>query len=249
MATQTPVPGATASVNTINPAIQATGPYGGSVPGSAKKPFAGKLSLREAIARGLDYNLGTVGLTIAMQQAHGAAIVSRSSLLPNLNGTLSETVQQTDLKAAGFKFSSPFPGFNIPSIVGPFNYFDLRAHLTQTVADLSALNNYRSAKETLHADEFFAKDAKDLVVLAVGGAYLQAIAAQARVVSAQAQFDAAGALLRADDPAAGSRPRGPDRCEQESRAGADAAAARGHAAERSGETENQSGAPHGPAAE
>ncbi len=80
--------------------------------------------------------------------------------------------------------------------MGPFNYFDLRAHLTQTVADLTALNNYRSSKETLRANEFFGQDAKDLVVLAVGGAYLQVIAAQARVVSTRAQLDAANALFQ-----------------------------------------------------
>ncbi len=196
VATQSPVAGATNSVNTINPSIQAQGPFAGSALSTAKRPFSGKLSLREAVARGLDYNLGTVGLTTAIAQAHGQTIVSRSALLPNLNGTLSETVQQTDLKAAGFKFTSPFPGFSIPSIVGPFNYFDLRAHLTQTVADLTALNNYRSSKEALRANEFFGQDAKDLVVLAVGGAYLQVIAAQARVVSARAQLATANDLLQ-----------------------------------------------------
>ncbi len=116
--------------------------------------------------------------------------------MPNVNGSLSETVQQIDLKADGLRFSSPIPGFGIPSIVGPFNYFDLRARLTQTVADLTALNNYRSAKETLHANEFFAQDSKDLVVLAVGGAYLQVIAARARVESAKAQLETANALYQ-----------------------------------------------------
>jgi outer membrane protein TolC len=193
-ATQTPTAGATASVNTINPEIQTQGPYTGSALSTAKTPFSGKLSLREAVQRGLDYNLGTVGMTLAMRQAEGQARQVRSNLLPNLNGTLSESVQQTNLRADGLRFTSPIPGFGIPSIVGPFNYFDLRAHLTQTVADLSALNNYRSATETLHADEFFAKDAKDLVVLAVGGAYLQVIAARARVESARAQLESANAL-------------------------------------------------------
>jgi outer membrane protein TolC len=80
--------------------------------------------------------------------------------------------------------------------VGPFNYFDLRAHLTQAVADFTALNNYRSAKETLRANQFFGQDAKDLVVLAVGGAYLQVIAARARVVSARAQLEAANAVFQ-----------------------------------------------------
>jgi outer membrane protein TolC len=195
-AAQSPVAGTTNSVNTINPSIQTAGPYTGSELSTAKMPFSGKLSLREAVARGLEYNLGAVGLTIAMRQAHGQAQVVRSALLPNVNGSLSETVQQTDLKAAGLRISSPFPGFGIPSVVGPFNYFDLRARLTQTVGDLTALNNYRSARETLRANEFFAQDSKDLVVLAVGGAYLQVIAAGARVNSAKAQLETADTLYQ-----------------------------------------------------
>jgi outer membrane protein TolC len=195
-AAQSAVAGTTNSVNTINPSIQTAGPYAGSSLSTRKMPFSGKLSLKDAVARGLEYNLGTVGLSLAMQQAQGQARVVRSALMPNISGSLSETVQQTDLKAAGFRFSSPIPGFAIPSIVGPFNYFDLRAHLTQDVADLTALNNYRSAKETLHANEFFAQDSRDLVVLAVGGAYLQVIAARARVESAKAQLETATALYQ-----------------------------------------------------
>ncbi len=152
--------------------------------------------MRDAVARGLEYNLGAVGLSLAMRQAHGQTVSVRSALMPNVNGSLSETVEQINLRADGLRFSSPIPGFGIPTIVGPFNYFDLRARLTQTVADLTALNNYRSAKETLHADEFFAQDSKDLVVLAVGGAYLQVIAARARVESAKAQLETANALYQ-----------------------------------------------------
>lgn len=196
VATQSPVAGTTNSVNTINPSIQPSGPYTGSALSTAKRPFSGKLSLQEAVARGLEYNLGPVGQTLALKQAHGQMIASRSSLLPNLYGTLTETAEQSDLKAFGFRFTTPIPGFSIPAVVGPFNYFDLRAHLTQTVADLTALNNYRSSRETLRANQLFGQDAKDLVVLAVGGAYLQVIAAQARVVSAKAQLDAANALYQ-----------------------------------------------------
>ena len=143
---QTPVPGVTSSVNTLNTSVQVQGPYAGSVAGSAK-PFNGKLSLRDAVARGLEYNLGTEGLTQAMRQARGQARVARSSLLPNVNGYLREAVQQTNLAAEGLRIHIPFPGFSFPTIVGPFNYYDLRATLTQTVADLTALNNYRSAQE------------------------------------------------------------------------------------------------------
>jgi len=117
-ATQSPVAGTTTSVNTINPSIQVQGPYAGSAQSTAKMPFSGKLSLRDAIARGLEYNLGTVGLSLAMRQSHGQAITSRSNLMPNVNGSLSETVQQTNLRAQGLRISSPFPGIGIPGIVG-----------------------------------------------------------------------------------------------------------------------------------
>jgi outer membrane protein TolC len=195
-ATASPIAGTTNSVNTINPSVQVQGPYAGSIPSTVKTPFSGMLSLRDAVQRGLEFNLGTVGLTQAIRQSQGEVRSVRSTLLPNLNSSLAETVQQTNLRAAGVRISSPIPGFGIPSVVGPFNYFDLRARLTQNLADLAALNNYRAASETLHANQFFAQDAKDLVVLAVGGAYLQVIAAKARVNSARAQLDTANALFQ-----------------------------------------------------
>ena len=192
-ATQSPVPGATTSVNTLNPVIQVQGPYAGSTRSTAI-PFSGSLSLREAVQRGLQYNLGPVGLAQAVRQAHGQSVVSRSALLPNLNGSLAETVEQLNLRANGVRISIPIPGVSIPSVVGPFNFFDLRARLSQTLFDRAALDNYRSATEVVRANQQSVRDARDLVVLAVGGAYLQVIAAKARVASARAQLETATAL-------------------------------------------------------
>jgi len=48
----------------------------------------------------------------------------------------------------------------------------------------------------LRSNSYTMKDARDLVVLAVGGSYLQAVAAKARVVSARAQLDTATALYQ-----------------------------------------------------
>jgi outer membrane protein TolC len=79
-------------------------------------------------------------------------------------------------------------------VVGPFHYFDLRATLTQTVADMTALNNYRSSKEIVRSNQYSAEDAQDLIVFAVGGAYLQVIAAAARVESVRAQLETARVL-------------------------------------------------------
>lgn len=191
-ATESPVPGTTTSVNTINPQIQVQGAYAGSAEG--QKPFTGKLSLTDAVNRALAYNLGSISLSQAVRQSHGELRIARSALLPNVNGSLAETVEQVNLAAAGIRFHIPIPGLSIPSVVGPFNYFDLRATLTQTVANMTEWNNRKSAEEAYRANQLSARDARDLVVLAAGGAYLQVIAAGARLQSAQAQLETAKAL-------------------------------------------------------
>ena len=195
--TQTPLPGITSSVNTLNSSIQVSGPYAGSAP---QAPVAGTLSLAAAIQRGLQYNLGATGLNFAARQARGQVRTARSALMPNLNGNLRESVLQNDLAAEGLHVPKiPGLGQLIPTVTPPFNYFDLRATLTQSIADLTALNNYRSATEIVKAQEQNAQDARDLVVLAVAGAYLQVLTAQARVESARAQLETAQALFKQTD--------------------------------------------------
>jgi outer membrane protein TolC len=190
--TDSPISGVTNSVDTLNSSVQAQGAYAGSTPSTAKLPFSGKLGFQEAIKRALAYNLGQTGATQALRQAEGQARSTRATLLPNINGTASETVETEDLRAFGFRFN--VPGFTIPTIVGPFNYVDFRAHLSQTVLDWTALNNYRAMNDVKRASRYSAQDARDLIVLAVGGAYLQTTAARARLTAEQSQLKAASAV-------------------------------------------------------
>src|SRR5262245_21101507 len=195
-AVQSPIPGITTTVNTINPSIQVQGPYAGSASSTSGLPFDGKLSLRDAIERGLGYNLGPVGLNEALLQARGLDKVTRSTVLPNIAAAVTEVSQQINLQAAGLRITPAITGFPFPTVVGPFNYIDFRARLTQTIVDFTALNNYRSSQHIVRADEFSVEDARDLTVLAVGGAYLQVIAAAARVEAARAQLETANALYK-----------------------------------------------------
>ncbi len=80
-------------------------------------------------------------------------------------------VSQVNLAEFGFTFH--FPGVNIPTVVGPFAYFDARAYLTQSLLDLKSLRNTQAASERIKSAEYSYKDARDLVVLTVGYAYLQ----------------------------------------------------------------------------
>jgi len=148
-----------------------------------------QLLLSDAIARGLKYNLGLILDEQATRLAQGQRVVTRSALLPNLSGYISESAQQINLKAFGF---SGFPG--VPTIVGPFNLFDARATVSQSILNLSARRNDRAAVENIKAAQFSYNNARDTVVLAVSGLYLQTISVAARIAAAEAQLATAQAL-------------------------------------------------------
>jgi outer membrane protein TolC len=191
---QAAAPGA--GVNTLSPSVQASGAFTGSTPG-AQPAFSGQLTLADAIQRGLDYNLGTAQWANTVRQAEGQSRSARAALLPHLNASLTEQVQQLSLHAAGFNFKLPSSaGFSIPAVVGPFSYMDLQAALSESVLDFTALRNYHATQQTLRANQLEQQDARNLVVLGVGGAYLGVVAAQARLSSAEAQLATAQAILQ-----------------------------------------------------
>ena len=103
---------------------------------------------------------------------------------------------------------SSFGGIQIPSSVGPFSYFDARVAATQTLFDWKAISAIRASRQSVKSAEYSYKDARDLVVLAVGYTYLQAIADEARIETAQAQVKTAQALYdqASDQVNAGTSP-------------------------------------------
>jgi len=192
---QTAQPGGGAqTVNTINSAVQVQGAYQGSVPSSTTPGASVAISLDEAVRRGLEYNLGTVGYQQTIRQAQSQNASARSALLPDVTGGALAVEQQIDLAALGFSSIKTPPGsFAFPTVIGPFHYVDLRAGLSQSLVDFTRINNYRASQANLRATEFAARDARDLVVLAVTGAYLEVISSTARVDSARAQVATARA--------------------------------------------------------
>jgi outer membrane protein TolC len=154
------------------------------------------LSLSEAIARAVETNLTSIGGSNAVRRAQAQAQLARSTLLPNVVGSVTESVQRINPASLGIRFDVPLPGITLPEVVGPYNVVDARARVTQTVLDRAAWGAYRAAQENVRATEHSLQDARDTVVLAVGVAYLQTIAARARVVAAQAQVDTANTLFR-----------------------------------------------------
>jgi len=205
------------SFSQTNPQAPAQGQYSGAAgaaPLPSQNPFLGsvpegqpsagvlQLTLADALGRALRQNLGALLSSDNIIAARGEKWKQLSELLPNLTTATSVSAQQESLRARGINF----PG--APAIVGPFGVFDTRAYLSQTILNLKSLDNQRAATQSLKAARYNYQAARDLVVLAVGNAYLQALASAARVETAQAQVKTAQRLYdRAlDQQKAGTSP-------------------------------------------
>ena len=161
------------------------------------------LSIDDAVQRGLRHNLGLILQSSAEQNANGVRLQQLQQLLPTITGDANITVQQVNLAAFGLKF----PG--IKPIVGPFQVVDFRAYLNQSVVNVQALENYIAAKHNFVGAKLTAADARDLVVLTVGNAYLLCIADAARIEAVRAQMATAQVSLNQANDAhlAGTSPK------------------------------------------
>ncbi len=171
----------------------AQNPVFGSVPEAKPTPGVLQLTFGDAIERALRQNLAGLLSEYNTVESRGQKWQQLSDLLPNVNGDVLETRQKLSTESEGFS-AKLLPG--IPPIIGPYSYFDVRASATQRVFDWKAIQKYRASVIGESVAKFNLKDARDLVVLATGNAYLQAIAGAARVETAQAQVESARALYQ-----------------------------------------------------
>ena len=135
------------------------------------------LSLDEAIRRGLQHNLGVILQSSQQEAAAGQRLQQLQALLPTVDAQAKISVEQLNLAAQGLKF----PGIN--PIVGPFQVVDFRAYLTWSLFNVASMENFIAARHNFEGTKLSAQDARDMVVLTVGNAYLMCIADAARVES------------------------------------------------------------------
>src|ERR1700678_1384244 len=156
--------------------------YKGSIVSGKATDGVLELSLDEAIQRGLRQNLGLILQTSSVKNSSGQRLEELQAPPPPINATASNEVQQINIAAFGLTF----PGVN--PIIGPFQVVDFRAYLTQNLINVSALKNYVASKHNFEGAKLTAEDARDLVVLTVGNAYLLCIADAARIEAVNAEL-------------------------------------------------------------
>jgi outer membrane protein TolC len=172
------------------PGTQGLSPFAGSVPAKSV-PGVIAISLQEAIDRGWKQNLGLLLSDTNTRAARGQRWEQLSALQPHVTAT--PYVADSQIKLAELGFTS-IGGATLPASVGPFSHFDARVNVAQSLFDSKLINNTRAASQNLKSAEYPFKDARDLVVLAVGYVYLQASADEARIATAEAPAATAKAL-------------------------------------------------------
>lgn len=173
-----------------SPASRATNPFNGSVPAKAV-PGILPISLQDAVQRGLRQNLGLLLSSADTRAARGERWQQLSALLPHLSVDPFISAEKLNSAQVGLGGVTLLP---IPTSIGPFSFFDARASLAQTLFNWRSINNSRAAAENVKSVDYTLRDAHDLVVLAVGFVYLQAIADEARIETDEAQVKTAQAL-------------------------------------------------------
>jgi outer membrane protein TolC len=174
------------------PAGNAANPFSGSVPA---KVVGGRmqLSLQDAIGLGMKHNLGLLLSSADTRSARGQRWQELSALLPHVTADPYLAASKVNIEEVGLGGVTNM--FHISPSVGPFSYFDARAAVSQTLFDWKSINNARAASQNVRSVDYTLLDAHDLVVLAVGYSYFQAIADEARIATDEAQVQTAQALF------------------------------------------------------
>jgi outer membrane protein TolC len=152
------------------------------------------LSLKDALRRGLRYNLGLIEANQASADVRAERLRTLSALLPQLSAEARQGYENLSYKEIGLKLP-PIPGLPaLPSTSGAFGYQDARVSLEQSLYNAQLRNQYHARKSDEKASTLSIQDSRDVVVFAVGTAYLQVIASAARIETAKAQLASAGEL-------------------------------------------------------
>lgn len=156
------------------------------------------LSLRKAVEIALAPEGNTrVQLALeAVRASQARSAQSRALLLPNLDGAVGQQNQTRNLAALGIGFNLSIIGIQFPTFVGPFNTFDARASLTQSIFDFSNIRRFQASRAGIQQAMAENDSTRDQTRELVATSYLTALRAEAALETARSNVTLAEALLK-----------------------------------------------------
>ncbi len=147
-----------------------------------------RLTIKDAIRRGLERNLRGLVAGTQIEEAAGTRERRRASLLPRVRGESLANLQNRSLRAFGISL----PG--APDVVGPFSNYDFRIYADQPLLDLQSYHGWKASEKQEQATRQNYQDARDVIIRQVAALYLNAQASAARVEAAESRVATAAAL-------------------------------------------------------
>ncbi len=168
----------------------------GAAPLAAQAPV--RLSFADAVRRAAGEAPAVALATLRTDEADARVRQARAALLPSLSFGGAWVNRTFNSKSLGIDFSFPLPSggtATLPELIGPFNNYDGRVTVTQTLLDWSSVTRVRAA--SAQADGSRAERTVTVEgaaqVAALG--YLRAVRAEAVVAARQADSSIAAELV------------------------------------------------------
>jgi outer membrane protein TolC len=159
--------------------------------GTGQQTTSYRLTLRDAIQRGLEANLSVLVANTRVEENEGTRTRRLSAaLLPRVRSQSYANVQNRNLRAFGISA----PGF--PAVVGPFSNYDFRIAADQNILDLQSYRSYKASHDAVEASKLDYQDARDLIIRSIAGLYLDAQSAAARTDAAETRVTDSQALYQ-----------------------------------------------------
>ncbi len=152
------------------------------------------LSFQQAIQTALANNFRARLAQERINEATGKAQEARGGLLPEMVGVITQRSETVNLAAMGFQ-AGLFPG-SLPLLIGPFDNFDARARLVQSIFNWRAIQQYRAGQSGLKLARVEEQMMRQQVVTQTALAYLNSISAERAVEAAQANLALAQSLFK-----------------------------------------------------
>lgn len=165
----------------------------------AQVPTPRRLTLGEAARLAASQAAGVLGAQQRAEQAQARVTESRSSLLPQVSAI--PNWSSSTINSASFGFNFPAPAGQKPlldpngQIIGPVNFWNLRAQASQTVFDAAASSRVRAARTSAAASTADVATAAEQAAFTAANAYVRVLQTEALVQARLADSVVASELV------------------------------------------------------
>jgi len=180
-------------VRSLAPAVAALALAAAAAAQGVSAPVPARLSFAEAVRRAAGGSPVVELAGLRTDAARARVGQARAALLPGLAAGAGWVNRTFNKNSLGIQFPS-LGGFSLPELIGPFNTYDSRLQVTQTLLDFSAVGRVRAARAEVTSSTALGGAVAEGAAAGAAAAYLRGARAAA-VVTARIADSALAAEL------------------------------------------------------